>query len=174
VLRAEQAVVGQAERLGQGLGVAGLPGLGHDRHHGRVAPVAVVLLAGQPGAQPQRQRRPVADQAEGMLLAGADERGVGGGPVLVHPYAAQPEGREGHRLAVAIPLRRRVGLVEQPPAAVQVTVDVERAFPRELLITCRHCRHGPRLAVRPCIPIDGSLRRDQTTGGALYVCALPQ
>ncbi|MFI7224433.1 hypothetical protein ACIBO5_14535 [Nonomuraea angiospora] len=90
---AEQAVVRQAQRLGQRLPVAGAPDLGQQLHDRGVPARAVVLLAPQPHPQPQGRRRAGVDQGQRVPLAGAYHLRLRTRPVLVDPDPAQAQGR---------------------------------------------------------------------------------
>ena len=126
VFRAEQAVVREAERLGERHRVADGARLVEYREDGARVAGTVAVLAGDPGAQPQPGRRRRVDERQRPAQPLVQQRGTGDGAVLVHPQAAHADRGHGHRLGVAEPLRLPVGRVELTATLVQVAVARQR------------------------------------------------
>ena len=163
VFRAQDAVVGEAQGLGQGDRVARAPRF-RDHGENRGVPVgAVVLLTGQPDPQPQAQRRALVDQPQGTTLARAHHGLVGGGAMLVHPEPPEAQRRTCHQIVQ--PLRLTVGRVEPLAAGLKVPLDVQSVFPRpegrlhvvprgrgRLRVLCTGHRFPPRGSESPSLP----------------------
>jgi hypothetical protein len=126
VLGSEQAVMGDPHRLGQQLGIPGCPDLPERGHDVGVRAARVVRLAGQPGPDPQRQRRGRVEQREHVLEPGLEQHRAGDGAPLADPQAGQAQRRQRHRLRVLSLLGQPVGALEALPARLQVTVLVLR------------------------------------------------
>jgi hypothetical protein len=133
VVGAERAVVRLAGDLrGRGR-VLALPGLLRDGEDRVGPPAAVVGLGRQPGPQPQGQRGVRVGRGQGPAQARLHQHGGRRVPVLVDPQAAEPQGGDGHRGAVAARLGHLVGRLEPGAARPQVALDVQglRAAPQQ-------------------------------------------
>ena len=120
VVRVEQAVVGDAQRLRQELGTRRASGSGWLRgrpdfrkrgQDRRVRAVEVVRLPGQPGADAQREHRARVQQREHVLEPRLEQDRAGHGAPLAYPQSGQAQRGRGHGLHVT-------GLFGEPVGAL--------------------------------------------------------
>ena len=129
VLRAEQAVVRQAQRLGQEFGVGRGPGrvkLGQDR---LVPAPDIVGLPRQPGPDAQRQRRMRIEQRQDVLEPRLEQHRAGDRAAVGDPQPSQAQRGQGHGLRVSRPLGELIGPLEALAAGPQITFDLAGADP---------------------------------------------
>ena len=173
VLGAEQAVVGDAEGLGEEFGVPGRAHLVQRGQHGGVRAAGVVRLPGQPGADPQGQGRPRVEQREHVLQPRLEQHRAGDGAALGHPQPGQAQRGQRHRLRVAGPFGQPVGALEAVPAGLQVAGLVLGADPvreRGLELVRRDQFQAPRRHRPACLALHranvfGAARHRRDYGG---------
>jgi hypothetical protein len=101
VLRAEEAVVGQGQPLGEPQGVGLFPRRGQLGQDRLAVGVQVGLFGGASGRQPAGERRTRVELRQCLSLHRADPSPLEGRPVLVDPDPTQAEGGLRQRLGVA-------------------------------------------------------------------------
>ena len=111
VRRAEQAVVGDGECLGQRHRIAALPSVRHLLEHRAAITTEVAALGGQAGAQPAGQWILTVQTAQCPLLQCQDAGPIERGAVLMDPQSTEPDRRLGQQDGVP----GGVGLVDLVP-----------------------------------------------------------
>jgi hypothetical protein len=178
MLRAEHAVVGQAQCLGQPGGgvfrgaVTG-PSLLEQLEHPARGSRAIVRFGAEPDPQSQSQRVGRRQSGEGVPLPGSYSCCIGRAPPFVHPQAAHPEGCARHRLGVVVLFGLLESRFERLPRRGQVPLDMQRSLAfteqvRQRRIAMPNARGGGRHTVRSptrtrliraAVRLCGSIRR---------------
>ena len=130
VLRRQQHVMAQGQRLRQGVRVPGLPRRLHRRQHRLDRSPAVGVLGGQPRDQPRAQRDGLGRQRRQRApLQRVHARGVVREPVLAQPHAAEAERGARQQRRVVLGLGELRGAPEERARLGQLAAGEHRLRP---------------------------------------------